>query len=200
MPRRDVTQTADEQFGSCSDDQKYHLWLYFAQCQHHSRQILCVYSGQGVAARPPNRHSCRLGLPGCLEQAVKAAVTLSPACRGKQQGQSCLGGCLGGGEHAPRPNFVALKAARIPTDSSGAGHEEPQGPMLTVEHPWAHDICGTARVLRPEEGLLCLIAFAGAGSGLARQNLSCSQHLCRVSNCVGCSPFGSFSAAWWPDI
>ena len=72
--------------------------------------------------------------------------------------------------------------------------------MLTVEHPWAHNIRGTARVLRPEEALLRLIALAGAGSGLAPQNLYCSQHSCRVSNCVGCSPFGSLSAAWWPDI
>lgn len=72
--------------------------------------------------------------------------------------------------------------------------------MLTVQHPWAHHIRGTARLLRPEEALLCLIALAGAGSWLARQHLACRQRPCRVSHCAGCSRFGSLSAAWWPDI
>ena len=72
--------------------------------------------------------------------------------------------------------------------------------MLTIQHPWAHHIRGTARLLRPEEALLCLIALAGAGSWLAGQNLACRQRFCWVSNCAGCGVLCSLSAARWPDI
>ena len=135
--------------GACGDNREHHLGLGLAQCQHHGRQTLCVNSGQGVAAWPPDRHSCRLGLPSCLEQAVEASVTLSPACTGKQQGQPCLGCCLRwpgiGSEEMSmltKPTLFALKAAHIVNMSSDAGCEEPQGldadrtAPLGTPHTW----------------------------------------------------------------